>query len=415
LLDRRSSPEIMRLLGDPRLDELALRGVSTPDHVIRTKGAPLVLPAPPADGSLEAWLETVEPRLAGFAEDYRGYFARNDARAPGVRKMLDPLPRLVAAPGLGLIGVGKSAAEAAVAADIGEAWAATVLRAEAVGRFEPVAEADMFDLEYWSLEQAKLGKGVEKRLARHVVAVTGAAGAIGAATARAFAAEGAEIAALDIDGAGAEQLAAAISPSALGLACDVTDRASVKVAFERVTERFGGLDIVVSNAGAAWTGAIADLDDAILRQSFELNFFAHQSVAQAAVRIMRRQRMGGALLFNVSKQAVNPGRDFGAYGLPKAALLALVRQYALEHGRDGIRVNAVNADRIRSGLLTDEMVAARAEARGVSEADYMAGNLLGREVRAEDVAQAFVSAALMMRTTGAVVTVDGGAVEAMMR
>jgi rhamnose utilization protein RhaD (predicted bifunctional aldolase and dehydrogenase)/NAD(P)-dependent dehydrogenase (short-subunit alcohol dehydrogenase family) len=415
LFDRRSSPEIMRLLGDARLKELAGRGVSTPDHVIRTKGAPLVLPAPPADGSLEAWLETVEPRLAAFVEDYRGYFARNDARAPGARKMLDPLPRLVAVPGLGLIGVGKSAAEAAVAADIGEAWAATALRAEAVGRFEPVGEADMFDLEYWSLEQAKLGKSVEKRLARHVVMVTGAAGAIGAATARAFAAEGAEIAALDIDGAGAEKLAAAISPSALGLACDVTDRASVEAAFERVAERFGGVDIVVSNAGAAWTGAIAELDDATLRRSFDLNFFAHQSVAQAAVKVMRRQGMGGALLFNVSKQAVNPGRDFGAYGLPKAALLALVRQYALEHGRDGIRANAVNADRIRSGLLTDEMVASRATARRVSEADYMAGNLLGREVRAEDVAQAFVSAALMMRTTGAVITVDGGAVEAMMR
>ena len=140
---------------------------------------------------------------------------------------------------------------------------------------------------------------------------------------------------------------------------------------------FGGVDIVVSNAGAAWQGRIGDVDEGILRTSFELNFFAHQAVAQNAVRVMRAQGIGGVLLFNASKQAVNPGPDFGPYGLPKAATFALARQYALDHGAEGIRANAVNADRVRSGLLTDEMIASRARARGVSEADYMSGNLLG--------------------------------------
>ena len=125
--------------------------------------------------------------------------------------------------------------------------------------------------------------------------------------------------------------------------------------------------------------------------------------------------MGGALLFNVSKQAINPGPDFGAYGTSKAALLALVRQYALEHGADGVRVNALNPDRIRSGLLTPEMIQTRAASRGVTEAAYMAGNLLGEEVTAEDVADAFVFAALMRKTTGAVIPVDGGNVAAMLR
>ena len=134
-------------------------------------------------------------------------------------------------------------------------------------------------------------------------------------------------------------------------------------------------------------------DDKVLRESFELNFWAHQSVAQNAVRIMRAQGLGGCLLFNASKQAVNPGPDFGPYGLPKAATLFLSRQYALDHGGDGIRSNAVNADRIRSGLLTDEMIAQRSKARGLNEADYMGGNLLGLEVTAADVAQAFVSLA----------------------
>src|SRR4029079_16688049 len=200
-----------------------------------------------------------------------------------------------------------------------------------------------------------------------------------------------------------------------GLVADVTDPAAVRGAFDRVVERFGGIDIVVSNAGAAWQGRIGDVDEKTLRQSFELNFFAHQSVAQSAVRIMRAQGMGGCLLFNTSKQAVNPGKDFGPYGLPKAATLFLTKQYALDYGKDGIRSNAVNADRVRSGLLTGDMVAARAKARGLSEADYMGGNLLGREVTADDVADAFVFLALARKTTAATLTVDGGNIEASLR
>jgi NAD(P)-dependent dehydrogenase (short-subunit alcohol dehydrogenase family) len=130
---------------------------------------------------------------------------------------------------------------------------------------------------------------------------------------------------------------------------------------------------------------------------------------------MKAQGTGGCLLFNTSKQAVNPGPDFGPYGLPKAATLFLMRQYAIDYGKDGIRSNAVNADRIRSGLLNDEMIATRAKARGVSERTYMAGNLLEREVTAEDVAQCFVSLALAEKTTGAVLTCDGGNIAAALR
>src|SRR5204863_6161107 len=128
-------------------------------------------------------------------------------------------------------------------------------------------------------------------------------------------------------------------------------------AFDQVVAAFGGIDIVISNAGAVWQGRIGEVDEAVLRKSFEINFFAHQRVAQAAVRIMRAQGTGGCLLFNISKQAVNPGPNFGPYGIPKAAALALMRQYALDYGADGIRANAVNADRIRSGLLTPDLIA----------------------------------------------------------
>jgi NAD(P)-dependent dehydrogenase (short-subunit alcohol dehydrogenase family) len=178
---------------------------------------------------------------------------------------------------------------------------------------------------------------------------------------------------------------------------------------------FGGVDILVSNAGAAWQGKIGEVDDALLRKSFELNFFAHQTMARHAVRVMRAQGTGGCLLFNVSKQAVNPGPDFGPYGLPKAATLFLVRQYALDYGAEGIRANAVNADRVRSGLLTGDFIKERAKARGLSEKDYMSGNLLGREVTADDVAQAFLAQALALKTTADVTTVDGGNIAAALR
>ena len=130
---------------------------------------------------------------------------------------------------------------------------------------------------------------------------------------------------------------------------------------------------------------------------------------------MKAQGTGGCLLFNTSKQAVNPGKDFGPYGLPKAATLFLMKQYALDHGCDGIRSNAVNADRIRSGLVDREMIAQRAQARGVSETDYMNANLLGREVTAQDVADAFVYLANAQKTTAAILTVDGGNIEASLR
>jgi NAD(P)-dependent dehydrogenase (short-subunit alcohol dehydrogenase family) len=273
----------------------------------------------------------------------------------------------------------------------------------------------MFEVEYWSLEQAELGKSAEKKLARQVAAVTGGGSGIGAATAKAMAKEGAEVAVLDRDLEAAQKVAKSIGGKTLAVACDVTDPAAVRAAFDKICETFGGVDIVVSNAGAAWQGTIGAVDDKTLRDSFELNFFAHQTVAQNAVRIMKAQGTFGSLLFNTSKQAVNPGKDFGPYGLPKAAALFLTRQYALDHGKDGIRANAVNADRIRSGLLTDEMIAARSKARGLSEDKYMAGNLLSREVTAEDVAYAFVYLAGADKTTAAVVTVDGGNIEASLR
>jgi rhamnose utilization protein RhaD (predicted bifunctional aldolase and dehydrogenase)/NAD(P)-dependent dehydrogenase (short-subunit alcohol dehydrogenase family) len=414
VIEHRANASILDFVNGAEVERYSQAGVVTPDHTIRTKNWPLVVPAP-EDGKLGEFKNAARVAAQSFADTYETYFARNNARCNGAKRMLDPLPRVVLVPGLGLIGLGRSKKEARVAADLAEAAIETIADAEAIGRFESISEADMFDVEYWSLEQAKLGKEPEKPLAGQVAVITGAAGTIGAATARAFAAAGAEVALVDLDLSAAQARTKEIGGAALAIGCDVTNPASVRAAFDRVCETFGGLDILVSNAGAAWQGRIGEVDEAVLRQSFELNFFAHQRVAQNAVRVMLPQGTGGVLLFNVSKQAVNPGINFGPYGLPKAATLFLVRQYALDYGSDGIRANAVNADRIRSGLLTPEMIAQRAKARGLSEHDYMAGNLLGREVTAEDVAQAFLHQALELKTTGDVTTVDGGNIAAALR
>jgi rhamnose utilization protein RhaD (predicted bifunctional aldolase and dehydrogenase)/NAD(P)-dependent dehydrogenase (short-subunit alcohol dehydrogenase family) len=412
VMEFRTNEVILNYALDANVSRFSQQGTVTPDHVIRTKPNPLITPAPEY-GKLEEFAAGARAAVENYIAEYHAYFARNNKRQAVSKTELDPMPRVILVPGVGLFGLGNSAGAASIAADLAETNIDVISDVEAMGTYEVIPEADIFDLEYWSLEQAKLGKSAEKPLQRQIAVVTGGGSGIGAATAKTFAAAGAVVVVLDRDEAAAQEVASQIG--GLGLACDVTDTGSVSQAFNTICERFGGLDLLVSNAGAAWQGRIGEVDDEILRESFELNFFAHQSVAKAAVEIMKAQGTGGCLLFNTSKQAINPGPDFGPYGLPKAATLFLMKQYALDYGSDGIRSNAVNADRIRTGLLDDEMIAARSQARGVSEADYMGGNLLGREVLPEDVAKAFLDLALAEKTTAAIVTVDGGNIAAALR
>ena len=412
VMEFRTNEVILNYVVDANVTRFSQQGTVTPDHVIRTKPNPLITPAPEY-GKLEEFTVGARAAVENYIAEYHAYFARNNKRQAVSKTELDPMPRIILVPGVGLFGLGNSAGAASIAADLAETNIDVISDVEAMGTYEVIPEADIFDLEYWSLEQAKLGKSAEKPLQRQIAVVTGGGSGIGAATAKTFAAAGAVVVVLDRDEAAAQEVAFQIG--GLGLACDVTDTRSVSQAFNTICERFGGLDLLVSNAGAAWQGRIGEVDDEVLRESFELNFFAHQSVAKAAVGIMKAQGTGGCLLFNTSKQAINPGPDFGPYGLPKAATLFLMKQYALDYGSDGIRSNAVNADRIRTGLLDDEMIAARSQARGVSEADYMGGNLLGREVLAEDVAKAFLDLALAEKTTAAIVTVDGGNIAAAVR
>ncbi|MDP3525835.1 MAG: bifunctional aldolase/short-chain dehydrogenase [Hoeflea sp.] len=411
VMDMRGGEVIDAFLGRPDLEDLARRGVASPDHVIRTKGRMLVL----GKDDLAQGRAGIEARVEDFAEAYRAMFKAQFDRVGGGKVMLEPHPCVAWIEGLGIVGIGKDASAASAAADIAEQTVEVMTLGETAGGFRPIGPDDLFDMEYWSLEQAKLSKAAAKPFAGQVVAVTGGAGAIGLATAKAFAREGAAVALIDFNPEACKAAAASIGSNCLAVVADLTASGAADKAVAEIVARFGGLDVLVSNAGAAVQGMLLDLDEATLRASFELNFFSHLAMAKAAARVFAAQDHGGQMLFNVSKQAVNPGKGFGAYGLPKAATFFLVRQLALELGGSSIRVNGVNADRIRSGLLTDDFIQSRAEARGVTASDYMAGNLLKREVEATHVADAFLALARSERTTAHVITVDGGNIEAALR
>ena len=411
VFDLRNGDNVLEFLKRPDIGELSGRGMASPDHVIRTKGVPLVL----RSDDLVAGRDRLKSRVEDFADAYRAYFERQASIADEPKTLLTPDPKHAWIEGVGVLGIGANAKTASAAADLAEQNLRVRAVGEDAGGFRPLGEKDQFDCEYWALEQAKLGKGTPPPFQGRVVMVTGGAGAIGLATARAFAAQGANVLLVDLDKDALQEAVQQLGNWHATHAVDITAEGAAEQAMQAAIHRFGGIDILVSNAGSATGGALLDLGDAAFRKAFELNFFAHKAFATAAARIMQEQGRGGQILFNVSKQAINPGKNMGAYGTPKAATLFLMRQLSLELAGSGIRVNGINADRIRSGLLTDDFIKERATARGVSEESYMGGNLLGREVEARHVADAFCALAGMERTTGHVVTVDGGNVEAALR
>ncbi|MCB9641374.1 MAG: bifunctional aldolase/short-chain dehydrogenase [Myxococcales bacterium] len=388
-------------------------GPITPDHVIRTKPTPCLLRDIPREP--EAMRMHLRNELRAYAERYHAYFTRQQSRAGTAKTELDRLPRVFLIEGLGLVTAAPQEKAASIAADVYEHTIEAIQDAMAVGHYQPVSEADIFDMEYWSLEQAKLGKSSAPALQGQVAYVTGAASGIGFACAKVFAKAGAHLYLIDIQAEKLQEAAQQLRKSGASVAwqlVDVTDAAAVRSSFEHCVRQYGGVDIVISNAGAAFQAPMIECEDELLEKSFALNFFSHQYIAQAACKVMQQQRYGGSLLFNVSKAALNPGPQFGPYATAKAAAMALMKQYALEGAPHRIRANAVNADRIRTGLFTDEFVQQRAAARGLEPEAYFRANLLGVEVYAEDVAQAFLHLALAEKTTATILTVDGGNIAA---
>ncbi len=387
------------------------KGTATPDHVIRVKPFPLII-TPKKNSTVEEFKISAKKAFENYRKKYIQYFNVNKKKAKEKKVMLDTSPRVVLVQNVGMFSVGKDLKAAIIAGDLTETNAKVISSVEETSSYKFIPEKDLFDVEYWSLEQAKIKKK-KKLLEGHVVVITGSTGTIGFETYKMFNSYGAEVVLLDNNLERLKEVQSKISN--LCIHCDVTNKKSVKKAFKQICEKFGGIDILISNAGTAPGGSIGEVSDEILRKSFEVNFFSHQNCASEAVKIMKKQNINGCLLFNISKQSVNPGKNFGPYGLPKSALLSLCKQYAVDYGSCGIRSNGVNADRIRSGLMTDKMIKNRAKARSVSTENYMKGNLLLNEVKAEDVAKAFFHLAVSKKTTGAVLTVDGGNIAASLR
>ena len=387
------------------------KGTVTPDHVIRVKPFPLII-TPKKNSSIHDFKLTAEKAIKNYRKKYINYFNKNKNKVKEKKVMLDTSPRVVFVQNVGMFSIGKDLNSAKIARDLAETNAKVIASVEETSKYKFIPEKDLFDVEYWSLEQAKI-KRKKKILEGNVVVITGSTGTIGFETYKMFKSYGAEVVLLDYNLERLKDLQSKIKD--LCIHCDVRNKKSVKKAFDQICEKYGGIDILISNAGTAITGSIAEVDDKILRQSFEDNFFSHQNCASEAIKIMKKQNTNGCLLFNISKQSVNPGKNFGPYGLPKSALLSLCKQYAVDYGSYGIRSNGVNADRIRSGLMTNKMIKTRAKARAVTTDEYMKGNLLLNEVKAEDVAKAFFHLAVSKKTTGAVLAVDGGNIAASLR
>ena len=416
----RDDEDVLALAARPDGPELTARGTVTPDHVIRTRPRPMWLSAGPDDDA-ESLRAAADAAVAAHASWYRGYYDRGSAALGRALVPLDPMPRIVYVPGAGALALGRSIADARVAGDICVRSARVIQEAEAAGRYHPVGERDLFEVEYWSLEQAKLAAGGRPGpLAGQVALVTGAAGGLGLATAGHLLRLGAHVMLTDLASpaldAARESLAREAGPRVGSAACDVTSPASVEAAVAAAVREFGGVDILVSNAGTAPSGLLHTAEgEARLAASLDVNLLGHQRMARAVTQVLLAQGAGGCLLFNASKSAVNPGPEFGPYAIAKAGVLALMRQCAVDLGAHGIRANAVNADRIRTGLFAGGVLEARARARGISPDEYFRQNLLRRETTVEDVAAAFGWLAAAPATTGCVITVDGGNAAAFLR
>ncbi|MFQ5749065.1 MAG: bifunctional aldolase/short-chain dehydrogenase [Planctomycetota bacterium] len=393
----------------------------TPDHAIRIKGRPCFLEGIDWDGSEEAMRERVEQACREFADSYRAYREAGVA-ARGPRKPLDPAPRLILVPGCGLFAAGTSVPAARIARDLGLHNLEFKAAARGLGPYRGLSDLELFDMEYWPLEQAKLGRKPRALLEGQVAVITGGAGAVGEGIAEVLAEAGAAVVVLDREGPAAAQAAARLNARTgapvFSLEADVTVEASLEEAFEEICRRHGGLDVLIPCAGAAAAASLLELSPRDLRRLFEVNQLGVQLTLRAGGRILHAQGTGGSVVIVSSKNVLAPGAGFGAYSSTKAGAHQLGRVAALEWAAQGIHVNMVCPDAVfghgeNPSRLWQEVGPRRARSRGLAPEEledfYVQRNLLKRRVTARDVGRAVLFfASRATPTTGAVLPVDGG-------
>jgi rhamnose utilization protein RhaD (predicted bifunctional aldolase and dehydrogenase)/NAD(P)-dependent dehydrogenase (short-subunit alcohol dehydrogenase family) len=377
----------------PDAERLSQKGPATPDHVIRTKPLPML-----------------GRDVTGYAKKYREYFERQAPHAKDKKTMLDAAPRMVLDPQLGFAAAGRTARDAAIVEDLYDHTIDVILRAEALGGWRALSERDLFDIEYWDLEQAKLRKAASSPVFTGEVAlVTGAASGIGKACVESFLKRGAAVIALDVNPA-IETMWPRVD--ALGMTCDLTDAEAIESSLDQGVRRFGGIDMLVLNAGIFPSSQpIQEIAAQTWKGTMAVNVEANLRVMQVCHPLLKLALRGGRIVVIGSKNVPAPGPGAAAYSASKAALNQLARVAALEWAKDGIRINSLHPNAVYdTALWTDEVLASRAAAYNLTVEQYRKNNLLKQEVSSRDVAElaAEMCGPLFAKTTAAQVPVDGG-------
>jgi len=389
-----SSPAAVGYARLPTIAEIGTRGPVTPDHSIRTKRIPMILAG------------NVRNCVQNYVDEYKRYFARH---ATAGLTCLEPSPRWAIAAELGLVAFGTSCKEATIIADIAQHTAKVVQQAETLGGWTALSAKDVFAVEYWELEQAKLKQQkVALPLQGKIALVTGAASGIGKAVTEQLHADGAAVIATDID-ANVCQLFR--QPDLIGRICDVCDPAALKASVEDCVRTFGGIDIVVSNAGMFSQGHnIADLDDDSWQRALQLNLTQHKNLLQQSIPFLKFG-IDPTFILVGTKNVAAPGPGAAAYSVSKAAANQLMRVAALELGPDAIRINTIHPDCVfDTGLWDEEVLKTRAKKYGMSVEEYKTRNVLKRSVTSTEVARlvSVLAGPTFAKTTGAQIPIDGG-------
>ena len=425
LLTFDDSAEVLAFLNAPNAKEVAEVGPFTPDHMLHTKAKPLFVDLPQSI-VLDDIPAIVEKAVDTYRENYVQAFERY--KTPGLR-MLDPYPRVILIPGIGMFISGKNRRACRIAHELYLHTMSVGQTCASIAHYTGLSSKDQFEFEYWPLELYKLTLlPPEKEMSRRIVLVTGAAGAIGRAIAARLVAAGASVILTDVHAEPLQRLSEELNQKSgehntVAIPMDVCHESSVTEGFQRAILAYGGLDVIVSNAGIARPGAVEDLSLRDWQESLSVNSTGHFLVCREAMRAFHRQGMGGNIVVVSTKNVLAPGKDFGAYSASKAAQAQLARVLALEGGEYGVRVNMVNPDAVieGSGLWSKEVREARAAAYGIPveklEHYYAMRNLLKTNITGQDVAEAvlFLASDRSSKTTGTMIAVDGGVREAFPR
>jgi len=413
--------EVLDFVDSDRGRETALTSPLTSDHLIRTKALPLWIDDPKYEDMCKL-REQISQAIREYSAEYDAYVERHSARLPAGLTRFDSLPRVVLMPGLGALCAGSDVTAAGIARDITAHTLAVKARVAAMGTYLGLPEAELFDMEYQSFQHAKLGRETEPVLRRHVALITGAAGAIGSGISQELLEQGCHVAVTDLPGENldslVEELKATFADHVLGVPLDVTDPASVAQGFAAVIQTWGGVDLVVANAGIALVSSLSEMNLESFRRLERVNVEGALLVVAEAARHFKLQGTGGDIVVVSTKNVFAPGAKFGAYSATKAAAHQLARIASLELAETGVRVNLVAPDAVfshgtrKSGLWA-EVGPDRMRARGLDEKAleeyYRSRNLLKATITARHVAKAVLFFATRQTpTTGATLPVDGG-------